>query len=176
MQKSNPKSTAKSAARSTGSELPSQQHLFETAMEAFHLRDFAQAKRLFEEVQTGPVKELVYAARQHLLMCEKRLAKANVKLDTAEDYYNYGISQMNQRDLDGAQTSFEKALTKEDADHVHYALALVHGLKQNVEGAVQHLRRAIEISPRNRIAAHNDPDFAELAQHPEIRALLSGAQ
>jgi Tfp pilus assembly protein PilF len=176
MQKSNPKSTAKSAARSTGTEPPSQQQQFEKAMEAFHLRDFAQAKSLFEAVQAGPVKELVYAARQHLLMCEKRLAKANIKLESAEDFYNYGISQMNQRDLDGAQTSFEKALAREDADHVHYALALVFGLKQNISGAVQHLRRAIEISPRNRIAAHNDPDFAELAQHPEIRELLSGAQ
>jgi Tfp pilus assembly protein PilF len=176
MQKSNPKSAARSAAQSTRSEQPSQQQLFEAAMEAFHLRDFAQAKRLFEAVQSGPVKELVYAARQHLLMCEKRLAKEDIKLETAEDYYNYGIAQMNQRDLDGAQNSFEKALSKEDADHVHYALALVFGLKQDIGGAVQHLRRAIEISPRNRIAAHNDPDFAELAQHPEIRELLSGAQ
>lgn len=139
------------------------------------MRDFAKAKQLFEAAQEGPAKEIIYASRQHLLMCQQRLAKSQVKLETAEDLYNYGISQMNKRDLEGAQSSFEKALRHEDADYVHYALALVLGLKHDVDAAATHLKRAIEISPRNRVAAHNDPDFAELMQHQQIRELLSGA-
>lgn len=177
MQKSNPKTAAKNAGRAaaTSPEPPKQQKSFEAAMQAFHMRDFAKAKQLFEAAQEGPVKEIVYAAKQHMSMCEQRLKKTTVKLETAEDYYNYGISLMNQRDLDGAQASFEKALKQENGDHVHYALALVLGLKQNVEGAAEHLRKAIELSPRNRVAAHNDPDFAELMQHAPIRELLTSA-
>ncbi len=176
MQKSNTKAAAKSVSRTqaTTPEPSMQQKSFDAAMQAFHMRDFAKAKQLFESSLEGPVKEIGYAARQHLLMCQQRLAKPAVKLENAEDLYNYGISQMNKRDLDGAQASFEKALKQDDSDHVHYALALVMGLKQDVNSAVSHLKRAIEISPRNRVTAHNDPDFAELMQHAPIRELLSG--
>ena len=178
MQKSNTKAApAKSAARSATSapvaKGPSaQQKSFDAAMQSFHMRDFAKAKALFEASLEGPVKEIGYAAKQHLLMCQQRLAKNTMKLDNAEDLYNFGISQMNKRDLDGAQLSFEKALKYDDADFVHYALALVMGAKQDIPGAVAHLKRAIEIAPKNRVAAHNDPDFAELMQHLPIRELL----
>jgi tetratricopeptide (TPR) repeat protein len=177
MQKSNTKTAAKQTSRTPAAtpEPSAQQRSFDNAMQAFHMRDFAKAKQLFESSLEGPVKEIGYAARQHLLMCQQRLAKPAVKLESAEDLYNYGISQMNKRDLDGAQASFEKALRQDDADYVHYALALVMGFKNDVASAATHLRRAIEISPRNRVAAHNDPDFAELLQHAQIRELLSGA-
>lgn len=177
MQKSNTKAPAKSTTRPaiTIQEPSAQQKSFDAAMQAFHMRDFAKAKQLFEASLEGPVKEIGYAAKQHVLMCQQRLAKTTVKFDSAEDLYNYGISQMNKRDLDGAQTSFEKALKMDDADFVHYALALVMGMRQDIAGAAAHLKRAIEISPRNRVAAHNDPDFAELMQHPPIRELLSSS-
>jgi tetratricopeptide (TPR) repeat protein len=178
MQKSNTKAgAAKSATKPAPStpEPSAQQKSFTAAMQAFHMRDFSKAKQHFEAAVEGPAKEIGYAAKQHVLMCQQRLAKSTVKLDNVEDLYNFGISQMNQRDLDGAQASFEKALKHEDADYVHYALALVHGLKQDVNGAAQHLKRAIEISPRNRVSAHNDPDFSELMQHAAIRELLSGS-
>ncbi len=178
MQKSTNKATAKSAARSANSApatlAPSaQQKSFDAAMQSFHMRDFAKAKQQFETALEGPLKEIGHAAKQHLLMCQQRLAKSPAKLDNAEDLYNFGISQMNKRDLDGAQLSFEKALKHDDADFVHYALALVMGAKHDIAGAVTHLKRAIEIAPRNRVAAHNDPDFAELMQHAPIRELLS---
>jgi tetratricopeptide (TPR) repeat protein len=177
MQKSNPKTAAKNASRTPASspEKPNQQKAFDTAMQAFHMRDFAKAKQLFEAAAEGPAREIGYAARQHASMCEQRLKKAAVKLESAEDLYNYGVSLMNQRNLDGAQASLEKALKQDGGDHVHYALALVLGLKQNVDGAVEHLKKAIELSPRNRVTAHNDPDFAELMQHASIRELLVGA-
>lgn len=177
MQKSNTKTAAKPAVRPpAGTPEPSaQQKSFDAAMQAFHMRDFAKAKQLFESSLEGPVKEIGYAARQHLLMCQQRLAKPPAKLETVEDLYNFGISQMNKRDLDGAQASFEKALKQDDADYVHYALALVMGLKHDIGSAVTHLKRAIEISPRNRVTAHNDPDFSELMQHAPIREILSGS-
>lgn len=178
MQKSNIKAGAAKSTKRPAPAVPvqsGQQKSFDAAMQAFHMRDFAKAKQLFESSLEGPVKEIGFAAKQHLLMCQQRLARKTVKLETAEDFYNFGISQMNKRDLDGAQSSFEKALKQDDADYVHYALALVLGLKQDIVAAATHLRRAIEIAPRNRVAAHNDPDFAELMQHAPIRELLINA-
>ena len=116
MQKSNIKAgAAKSIKRpaTAASELSGQQKSFDAAIQAFHMRDFAKAKQLFEASLEGPVKEIGFAARQHLLMCQQRLAKKAVKLDTVEELYNFGISQMNKRDLDGAQSSFEKARSEE---------------------------------------------------------------
>ncbi len=144
-------------------------------MEAFHMRDFAKAKQHLSAALDGGAKEIVYAAKQHLTMCEKRLSKPNVKLEGPEDFYNYAISLYNRRDLDGAQQHFEKALKLDDGDHIHYALALVLGLKHDLEGAARHLSRAIAIQPRNRNVALNDPDFQELAQQPPIKEILAGA-
>jgi tetratricopeptide (TPR) repeat protein len=176
MQKSNTKAGNTKAAPPVprgAPQLSAQQKAFDAAMQAFHMRDFAKAKQHFEASLEGPVKEIQYAAKQHLLMCQKRMARETMKLESAEDHYNYGVSLMNQRELDGALQQFDKALKLEDADHVHYAMALVYGLKHDVGAAAKHLRRAIEIAPRNRSAVQNDPDFSELLQHAQIRELLT---
>lgn len=143
-------------------------------MAAFHSRDFARAKQFFEAALEGTAKEVNYAAKQHLLMCAKRLASAAVHLESAEDYYNFAVSLMNKRDGDGAAQHLEKALQLGEADYMHLAMAVALGMRHDISGAARHLQRAIEIHPRNRIAAHNDPDFAELMQHGAIRELLQG--
>lgn len=175
MQKSNPKASPVKTTPRVQAPAPvvtPQQKAFENAMEAFHARDFGKAKKLFEEVLQGPNKELLFTAKQHLSMCEQRLRKGPLELESAEDHYNYAVSLMNRRDLDGAQAHLEKALKSDDADHIHYLLALVLGLRRDIAGAAKHLRRAIEIHPKNRVAAHNDADFAELMQHAEIKELI----
>jgi tetratricopeptide (TPR) repeat protein len=177
MQKSNSKTTGKTAQRSVPAvaEKSAHQKAFDAAMELFHKRDFAKAKQQFQAALEGNAKELVFPAKQHIAMCEQRLSKASVKLDTAEDQYNYAIALYNRRDLDAAQKHFEMALEAEDGDHIHYALALTLGMKRNIEGAVKHLSRAIEMEGRNRNAALNDPEFQELMQHAPIKELLTGA-
>ncbi|MDX2268725.1 MAG: tetratricopeptide repeat protein [Bryobacter sp.] len=181
MQKSNTKSASRqnSAAAPEAIDKPTQQSLFENAMHAFHQRDFLKAKELFDKALLGPVKELHFTAKQHALMCEKRLASTAVQLDTAEDYYNYGVSLYNQGKWSAAQEHLQKALSlsksENEGDHVHYALALAFGMGQDWDGAVRHLSRAIELQSRNRNAALNDPDFQELLQHPSIKELLIGA-
>jgi tetratricopeptide (TPR) repeat protein len=155
-------------------EASSQHTAFEAGMAAFHAREFDRAKQFFQAALEGSAKELNYAAKQHLLMCEQRLAKAAVQLDSAEDYYNFAVSLMNKRDGEGAVKNLEKALQMGEADYMHLAMAVALGMNQDIAGAARHLQRAIEIHPRNRIAAHNDPDFAELMQHGAIRELLQG--
>ncbi len=177
MQKSNPKTTGKAAQRSAPAvpEKSAQQKAFDSAMELFHKREFAKAKQQFQAALEGNNKELVFPAKQHILMCEQRLSKASVKLDTAEDLYNYAIALYNRGDLDGAQKHFEKALEREDGDHIHYALALTMGMKRDIDAAVKHLSMAIAKESRNKNAALNDPDFQELMQHAPIKELLTGA-
>ncbi len=40
------------------------------------------------------------------------------------------------------------------------------------ESAHRHMKRAIELQPRNRMLARNDPDFLELIQRGALRELL----
>ena len=75
----------------------------------------------------------------------------------------------------GAAVALEVSVKQRETDYAHYALAVVLGHLGKVDQAAQHLRRAIQMQPRNRTAALADPDFSELAKYPPIRDLLTGS-
>jgi tetratricopeptide (TPR) repeat protein len=147
--------------------------LFEKAIALFHQRSFADARLLFEKASTGPMLEIGCAARAHARMCAQRMESPGPEPETAEDHYNLGVALLNQRRLDEAEAHFEKALhLAPEGDYIHYAMALNKGLRGDVQQAAQSLRKAIELQPRNRRQALNDPDFAELLSKQPIAALL----
>jgi len=147
---------------------------YESAAKLFRAGNFKEAKKLFDQIGESPVREVAHAARLHSRMCEQRLGKPAVRLSTAEDYYNYGVALINQRNLEEARSQLLSALKiSPEADHVHYALALCLGLKGDLEGSASSLRRAIELQPRNRVLARNDPDFMEISRRPPLNELLA---
>lgn len=151
----------------------SQLAIFESAMKLFHQRQFQQACERFAEAAKGPDRSIANRARLHLSMCEQRIGQAAVSLRTTEDYYNYAVALINTRKLADARAHLEKALEMSpDADHVHYALALAQALDGDTANAQKHLRRAIEIEPRNRLIARQDTDFAPLLNQPPFDALI----
>jgi len=142
-------------------------------MKQFHERHLAQARELFAAAAAGPERDVANRARLHMAMCDRRLQQETVKLQSAEDYYNYGVALINTRKLSEARQNLEKALAlNPQADHVHYALALAQALGGDLENARGHLARAIELEPRNRLIARQDTDFALIARHPLFDALL----
>ncbi|HEY1217832.1 MAG: hypothetical protein ABSE42_20690 [Bryobacteraceae bacterium] len=146
---------------------------FEAAMKQFHERHLAPARELFAAAAAGPERDVANRARLHMAMCDRRLQQETVNLQSAEDYYNYGVALINTRELSKAQQNLEKALAMTpQADHVHYALALAQALGGDLETARGHLERAIQLEPRNRIIARQDADFAIVARHPMFDALL----
>ncbi len=146
---------------------------FEAAMKLFHARKMREARDLFETAEAGPERDVAQRARLHIAMCDRRLQQDGPPLRTPEDLYNYGIAMLNTRKVAEARVHLEKALElAPDADHVHYALALAQALGGDVTSAAEHLRRAIELEPRNRIIARQDVDFAPLANQPPFDLLL----
>jgi len=146
---------------------------FEAAMRLFHARNLKDARALYEIAAGGPERDVAQRARLHIAMCDRRLEHAAPTLQTAEENYNYAVALLNTRNGAEARQYLEKALEMEpEADHVHYALALARALGGDVAGAAEHLRRAIELEPRNRIIARQDADFASLANQPAFDALL----
>lgn len=146
---------------------------FEAAMKLFHARNMKQARELFEQAVQGPERDVAQRARVHMAMCDRRLERDGVPLRSAEEYYTYGIALMNSRKIAEARTHLEQALRlAPEADHIHYAVAAAQALNGDLTGAHEHLKRAIEIEPRNRLHARQDADFAQLVHQPPFDALL----
>ena len=146
---------------------------FEAAIRLFRAGEFREAKQRFDELAGASPSEVAHAARAHSRMCEQRLSKQPLALATAEDHYHYGIALINARRLEEARQEVETALRMApNSDHIHYALALCLGLKGDLPAAHAHLKRAIELQPKNRMLARSDPDFAEIAKRPPLSDLL----
>jgi len=146
---------------------------FEEAIKLFRSQNFAQAKLAFERAIEGPQREVAHNAKLHIAMCERRLQSENVNFATPEEHYDYGIARLNSRDLPAARRHFEAALAlAPGGDHIYYGLALCCGLSGDLQGCYENLKRAIDLQPRNRLAARQDPDFNVIGQHPVFHQLL----
>ena len=146
---------------------------FEAAMKLFHTRDLKQARELFWQAAKGPERDVANRAQLHAAMCDRRLEQAAPNLHSAEDYYTYGVAQLNARNVAEARAHLERALQlAPGADHIYYALALAQALGGDFASAHENMKRAIELEPRNRIMARQDADFAPLANQPPFDVLL----
>ncbi len=147
--------------------------IYEQAVQLFSQRKLAEARDRFLEVAKGPAPHISDKARSYAQVCERRTSSAQVKLSTAEDHFNYGVERLNARDVELAKHHLGRALALQpDADHVLYTMALCCGLDGDGNGACENLKRAIDLDPRNRILARQDPEFSSLAsQFPGLRAL-----
>ncbi|MBZ5582187.1 MAG: hypothetical protein LAQ30_08290 [Acidobacteriia bacterium] len=146
---------------------------YEAAMRLFHLRQFREARELFVQALEGPERDIAQRAQLRVAMCDRRLEQPPVALRSVEDYYNYGVALINARNIPAAREHLETALKMSPgADHIYYALALAQALGGDPAAAYEHLKRAIELEPRNRILARQDADLAPLAGQPPFDALL----
>jgi len=164
--------------RAAGSVLPPdggsrQMESFEEGMRLFHARQYRPAKEAFADAMRGPDRAVAHRAGLHARVCEQRLDSAGPVLNTPEEHYNYAIALMNSRDLASARKHLQTALEADPgADHVLYALAACQSLGGDLASAYENLKSAIDLQPRNRLAARQDPDFAALADHPAFNRLL----
>jgi hypothetical protein len=151
-----------------------QLRIYEQAVQLFSQRKLAEARDRFLEVAKGPAPHISDKARSYVQVCERRTSSIQVKLSTAEDHFNYGVERLNARDVELAKYHLGRALALQpEADHVLYTLALCCGFAGDGNGACENLKRAIDLEPRNRILARQDPEFSALAsQFPGLRALL----
>lgn len=148
--------------------------VFEEAVQLFAQRKFAAAQARFEEALRGPGSQVTDKARTYVQVCARKTSAEDIHPQTAEDYFNYGVERLNARDMEQARTQFSRALSLQpNAEHIHYTMALACGLSGDGDAAYENLKRAIELEPRNRILARQDPEFTALAhQFPPIRTLL----
>ena len=168
-----PEKAVKSQDSAPGIDAGRQVEWFEQAMKLFHVREFEKAQPLFQASAGGPSRDVAHSARLHQRICEGQQRKPQLRLENAEDHYNYAISLINRRQLVSAEEHLRQALQRApDGDHIHYALALTRGLSGDLKGAAEHMRRAVSLQPRNRHLARSDPDFAEIGQRKPLGEIL----
>jgi tetratricopeptide (TPR) repeat protein len=146
---------------------------YEAAVGYLNLKKFAQARSRFEKAADGPDVALRHRAKVYAEICRSRIETSKLRLKSADDYYNYGIRLMNDRQVDEAEHHLGEALKRDpNADHVHYATAVLQAIKGDTAGVHRSLSRAIELNPRNRPLALNDSDLATVREDPSISDLL----
>jgi tetratricopeptide (TPR) repeat protein len=166
-----------SSMKAEPSDAEKQLHSFDQAMKQFRALQYREARETFTQASEGPQKEVSHNARLHIIMCDRRLKAPVLDLKSVDDHYNYAIERINARDVECARQHLDTAMKLGTGDgftvdHLHYALAICASLAGDLRGAYENLKRAIEMDPKNRLAARNDSDFASVAQQPLVQQLL----
>lgn len=152
-----------------------QMQVYEAAIRLFRTGNYREAREWFMKAGKGPDRGVSHRAELHARMCERRSQAAPDVPNTVEDHYNYAVAMINVRDLQRAREHLHCALQLDlRADHVYYALGLCEALAGNLQVAYESLKTAIELQPRNRVAARQDADFAPFVHQAPLDRLLSG--
>lgn len=149
--------------------------VFEQAIRVFHKRQFAEAKELFENLLSRYPQELEILSRvaTYINVCEQKLAQEETLPRRPEDLYDRGVFALNTGNYGQAKTCFEKALNvKPDEPHILYSLAatLVH--LGEIDQALVHLQRSMQLQPRYRSQVLNDTDFSDLRDNRQFLSLM----
>ena len=106
-------------------------------------------------------------------ICARNSADSSLSFKTPEEQYDYAVSLLNTGNFEEARDQFEAILNASpQADFAHYGMALLSSMTGQAEEALDHLTRAIQLNPANRIQARSDPDFIDMADDPRFTELL----
>ena len=139
--------------------------LLEKGIKLIYQKEFKRARVEFKSIgETYPGEpEIIARALSYLQICDREEAAHRKPLVTQDQLYGLGVMEHNRGNYDGAISYFRQSLEKnKNADYVYYSLAASQALKNDVNAAVDSLRKAIELNEDNRVYAKNDPDFDPL--------------
>ena len=148
---------------------------FEQAVKVFNLREFSEAKAMFEELQKRYHQEVEIIARSqtYIQVCNVRLANNRALPRNADEFYDRGVVALNVGNFVQARTLFEKALKLRPGDsYTLYSLAATHAQSGATDQALTYLEQAVQKQPRLRQQALNDTDFSVLKEDRRFLELL----
>lgn len=155
---------------------PGQKQAFEQYQSALHLMQegkFDKARATFEKLSDDAPPELQERIRVYLLACSRNARQSPLSFSSAEEQYDYAVSLLNTGYYEDARDHFDALLRKnENADYVHYGLAILNSITGQAEECLTHLSRAISLNPQNRLQARNEADFQNMTDDPRFTELL----
>jgi len=162
---------AKAAAPSSESKQQIQD--YQNALQLMQQGKYEKARAVLEKLAKDAPAEILERCRVYLSVCERHAKESSLDFATAEERYDYAVSLLNAGSYEEARDQFEAILkAAPQADFAHYGMALLSSITGQAEEALDHLGRAIDLNPANRIQARSDPDFVDMADDPRFTELL----
>jgi len=147
---------------------------FEHGFQALQQRQFGRAAEFLNSVVNDfpDEKEMQERARVYLSICARQTGGRDPKPRSFDERLNAATVAINRGAFDEGLALLRK-LEADDSehDHVHYLLGVLYTSTGDVEKALAHLRKAIEVVPENRIRATQDADLEPLRQNPVFAAM-----
>ncbi len=148
-------------------------HEYQSALQSMHEGKYEKARAVFEKLSLDGPAEILERVRVYLVACQRHAQQAGLHFDNTEEQYDYAISLLNTGFYEEARDQFHRILkTNPSADYAYYGLAILESMTGQAEPCLEHLAKAIELSPRNRIQARSDSDFQDMADDPRFTELL----
>lgn len=143
---------------------------YDEGLGLLYKKQWSKAAAIFEKVVAeADSPHLADRARQNLEVCRRRLRKDQ----EADDPYLTAVYEKNQGNLDGALKLCEQHGKLDKEERYAYLAASIRSLAGEDAKALEHLKAAIRLEPKNRVHAYHDPDFKSLRQNDAFRGLTS---
>lgn len=148
-------------------------HHYQAALQLLQQAKYEKALVAFEKlVGTAPLT-LAERCRVYVSACHRELSKSKREFATPGEQYDYAVSLLNMDYYEEAREQFSEIMNGHpDADYALYGLAVLDSITGQVEECLEHLARAIEGNPRNRLQARTDSDFQNMQDDPRFTELL----
>lgn len=146
---------------------------YQNAVQLMQEGKFDKAHALFEKLARDGAPELLERSRTYMVVCERNVQKKGLAFTSAEERYDYAVSQLNTGNYEDARDQFENLLKNNTLpDCAHYGLAVLNSITGQAEECLDHLHKAIELNVQLRIQARSDSDFIDMADDPRFTELL----
>jgi len=148
-------------------------HHYQSALQLLQQAKFDKALVAFEKLLGTAPPALAERCRMYVTACHRELSKSKLEFASPEEQYDYAVSLLNTDYYEEAREQFTAILHGHPtADYALYGLAVLDAITGQVEECLDHLARAIEGNPRNRLQARTATDFQSMQDDPRFTELL----
>lgn len=146
--------------------------LFESGVQAVQRHDYQRGARVLGElIERFPAERaLLERARVYADLCRREMLEQAPK--TIEERMTAATAALNRNDEAGAERLANSIVAEEPRhDLALYLLAVVACRRGETEGALDYLRKAVDISPEAAAQARLDDDFESLRDNDAFQQL-----
>jgi tetratricopeptide (TPR) repeat protein len=146
---------------------------YQSALQLLQQAKFEKALVAFEKLIGTAPPPLAERCRMYVVACHRELSKSKLEFSSPEERYDYAVSLLNTDYYEEAREQFGEILRDYPAaDYALYGMAVLDAITGQVEECLEHLTRAIDSNPRNRLQARTDADFQSMQDDPRFTELL----
>lgn len=153
---------------------------FSTAIAFFQKNELNKTdelmSRLIEDHQDSEhdsVQQIITKARSYRAMIQARLKPVKIKLESEEDFINEGVWLLNSGEFTRSLEVLSEVHKKSPKNpYICYLMAIAHLKKENRNGCLDYLKKAVNLDGHYKILAFNEADFHSISEDEEFISLV----